>query len=290
MGICNHMWEFEPGQGYNPNSNSKSYKCTLCGAVTTDNAIVEKLVYQIKRMRDGAESTIGEMLSPEKYGYTELAHICMMVTARAKAEGILLDTGDSSNVFLQYYDRFKKRERKHIVIKQVFPKGTDGYYDHGASEVETTEVFVFDRVQVKYSLLFCCDKRMQTQQTFTNDYYYNITRDHALSLIDWCSRVAANNKEYDMTNKTVTAPEHFGHSIITINNESYLLKSDDPMIKDLETLVELESRKVDVEERRKKFIGVGIAVEKEPKAVEVSDGKGLGGFFSKLKDILTKPL
>jgi hypothetical protein len=256
MGKCIHIWEFAAGQSYNPQADHKMYKCTQCGAMMTDSAIVERLIYKIQSMRDGAESSIGEMLFPEKYGYTELAHICMKVVARAKSEGIILDAGETSNVFLQYHEKFKKRERKHLIIKKIFPKAPGGY-KNGDSAIETTEIFVFDKVQIKYVLDVCCDEKMQTQQYFNHDCSYDISRNYAFNISKWCEQIVEKHSEYDMTNRTVVCPEHYNHYIVTIDNISYLLNSDDEAIQTLESLVSVDPLRREVESKRDQFLGIG---------------------------------
>lgn len=291
MGTCRHSWEFQIGRGYDPNNENKSYKCSLCGATTTDEEVVENVLNKIKEMKDGEEGTIEGLLSDADYGYTELSHICMLVCFKARGANLMLDSEEASGAFLQPDTVFKKRAKKRISIKRIGNKGANGYKS-GDIEMESIGISIFDKVKIKYSLTFCCDDKMQTKKSFDHNESHVVDKDELAALNAWCDKIAETCTKHDMTNRALVLPEHYGHTIVIIDGEGYLLKSKDKILKEIDTLINIAPIRKEINEKKKKFIGVGVKVDNDAGTMPSSSGatSPVAEWIDKIKIILTKPL
>lgn len=252
--MCTHTWEAVVGQGYNPLANGKAYKCKHCSATTTDETITASILNRLKAMKDGERGTIGSMLAPDQYSETDLVHICFLVSSKAKADGIYLDTGSAPGSFLHYYDSFRKREKKNIALRKVANKhGND--YDYGNDVVEEIVISFFDNIDVTASLTFCCDKKGQTQHTLTRKYKLVPDKDQIRQLLDWESKVEAAGPDYDITTKNTVDPNHYGKTVVTINDMSRLLNHNNNLFKEIEGLIGVQQYRDELQREKGHFIG-----------------------------------
>jgi hypothetical protein len=89
----------------------------------------------------------------------------------------------------------------------------------------------------------------------------------------WAESIKSSHNSYDMTNKTLICPEHYGHTLISINGQYYLLKSDKP-IAELDSILNISPIRKNVWKERDSFIGKGNPGEAIASKVK--------GFFGKL--------
>jgi hypothetical protein len=247
------MWEAVATNNYTTQATSHTYRCAFCGVETTDDVILERLLKKIKLMKDGQEATVGDLLAPEKYGYSELSHISMLLSQKVRGEGISLDTGSGASSFVQYYETFKKRSKKRIVIRKVGKKS--GYrYKDGDLVVETIDLNVFGKANVEASFVFCCEQKTQTQHTASVTYDMQGGVAYGDTLADWITRVKTTNQQYEFTGNVVDQM-HYGKTIVTINDVNFLMDSEDTLIKELEAFICFDDYRQKMIDERNTYIG-----------------------------------
>jgi hypothetical protein len=247
------MWEAVATNNYTTQATSHTYRCAFCGVETTDDVILERLLKKIKSMKDGQEATVGDLLAPEKYGYSELSHIAMLLSQKVRGEGISLDTGEGASAFVQYYETFKKRSKKRVIVRRIGKKPTAKYKD-GDLVVETIDITVFGRVSVEASFVFCCEQKTQIQHTASVSYDMQGGTTYGDTLADWIARVSSANKAYEFTGNVVDTA-HYGKTLVTINDISYLLDSENSLIKELESFICFDDYRQKMLDERNTYIG-----------------------------------
>jgi hypothetical protein len=300
MAVCNHMWEVKATANYSAQATSHSYRCAFCGAETTADVVVERMLSQLRSMEDGDETSVGDMLMPDKYSYDELMHLSMLLSQKAKSEGITLDTGEGGSMFVQYYENFKKRSRKRIVIKRVGKKSGLKYQD-GDLVVETIDLTVFGQAKVEASFVFCCEAKHQVQHTADLFYDTKGPASYGEALGNWIKNVQATHQPYKFVGNVVDRA-HYGKSIVMINDVYYLMESNDPAITELETMIAFDEHRKRLKESRNSYIGFDYdnppkkkkkgsffdSDDENGKVLKADTGKGGSGGGSTLADIWKK--
>jgi hypothetical protein len=259
--MCNHVWEPVYASGYNQHDNEKTYKCEKCGQIISSTDIVEGVMKKIRALKDGESGSIEEMLRPDEFDYAELPRISFLVVLAARNEGIWLEIDNNIKATVRYNDVFKKYKKKNIEIRRIGKK--DGQiYKYGSSLIEHIEMRIAESTHASLSLTFCCDEQTQTQHTESSSVDYVMSREYIVAISEWVKALDASNPQYDMSNKIIICPEHYGKVIVSVNGISYLLDSHSKLLKEIETYVDIKPLRAKVEKARDKFVGKGSVDEK----------------------------